>query len=449
MSAINQYLDLYRQHAAVICRHAPAALNARREAAFRVLEALPRLPKVGDEGFEAVSLEDMFAPDYGINITRRQFDANPAELQGCDLPNAGTFAAMVVNDAFVADDKLAGRLPAGVEVMSLIGAAAKYPDAVARSVAPEANPVAALNSLLLQDGVYIRVARNVVVDKPIQILSTFNTSEPLLAARRIVVDMEPDAQATVLLCDHPRSRQADYLSCRVVEVRLAENAKLDFYDLEESTDRSRRASVFAAEQQAYSVLNTVGITLSTASTRNEFHVSHRGPGAETHLGGMVIAGGSEVVDNATFVEHSTPRCTSRQLFKYAMFDQSHGAFEGLVTVLPQAVFTDAQQTNRNLLASPTAKMNAMPQLIIDCDEVKASHGATTGQLDEAALFYMQQRGIPQAEARMMLINAFMDEVLQRINHEPVRERLRHLVDRRLRGCSAVCSNCSIDSLRKQ
>ena len=117
----------------------------------------------------------MFAPDYGINITRRQFEANPAELQGCDLPNAGTFAAMVVNAAFVSDAKLAGRLPAGVEVMSLIHAAAKYPDAVARSVAPEAYPVAALNSLLLQDGVYIRVARNVVVDKPIQILRTFTT----------------------------------------------------------------------------------------------------------------------------------------------------------------------------------------------------------------------------------------------------------------------------------
>lgn len=449
MSAINQYLELFREHASVINAHAPAALNMRREAAARVLEALPRLPKAGDEGFECVSLEDMFAPDYGINITRRKFDINPAELNGCDLPNSGTFAASIVNDAFVADEKFASRLPRGVEVMSLIDAAAKYPEAIEKSVAPDTNPIVALNSLLVQDGVYIRINRNVVVEKPIQILSTFNTSEPLLAARRIIIDMLEGAQATVLLCDHPRSRQADYLSCRVVEVRLSDNAQLDFYDLEESTERSRRASVFAAEQQPYSTLNAVGITLSTATTRNEFHIAHRGPGINTNLGGMVIAGGNEVVDNATYVVHSTPRCTSRQLFKYAMFDHSQGAFEGLVTVLPQATHTDAQQTNRNLLASANAKMNAMPQLIIDCDEVKASHGATTGQLDEAALFYMQQRGIPQSEARMMLINAFMDEVLQRINHEPVRERLRHLVDRRLRGCSAVCSNCSIDSLRKQ
>ncbi len=448
MNALSQYIELYKANRETIDANAPAALNNKREAALALLEQMPRMPKQGDEGFEKISLNDMFAPDYGVNISRIAFPADAKAEFTCDVPNVGTLSAMLVNDRFEPCKGLETHLPDGVEVMSLARAAELYPEEFAKDVAPADNSVVALNTLLVQDGVFIRVRKGIILDKPVQILSLFNTSQPLMAARRMRIIIEDGASASVLVCNHPRVVGVNYLSCRVIEASVGKGASLNFYDLEEATERCNRASVFASEQHRDSQLNLVSITLNTGQTRNEYYIRHLDENCTTSLNGLVIAGGEQVVDNASFVTHDKCHCNSSQLFKYALFDNAQGAFEGLVKVEEDAFFTDAHQTNRNLLVSPTAQMHTMPQLIINCDEVKASHGATTGQLDEKALFYMRSRGIPEDEARMMLINAFMADVLDNIAHEPLRERLRHLVDRRLRGCATVCSSCSIESLRK-
>lgn len=442
-NSLLQYLELFDAQRAIIDSHAPAALNARRDAAAAALRRAGGLPEKGDEGFEKISLNDMFAPDYGINVARVGFSASAAAEWGCDVPNVGAYAAMIVNDAFTPVGDLAARLPEGVEMMSLAEAAQLYPDLFVEQIADIDNPVVALNTMFVQDGVFIRVRRGTRLERPLQILSLFNTSMPLMAARRVLIHVEDGASATVLMCDHPRVHTVDYLNCRVVEAILGRDAALDLYDLEESTPRTRRASVFAANQAEGSRLNVCSIYLNGGMTRNEYYPRHLGERCDTHLGGLVIGGGSQIIDNATYVRHSHPRCASSQLFKYALFDSAQGAFEGLVTVEPGAEYSDARQTNRNLLASSDARMHTMPQLIINCDEVKASHGAATGQLDEEALFYMRSRGIPVEEARMMLINAFMTDVLDAISLEPLRDRLRHLVDKRLRGCNAGCSTCSI------
>lgn len=449
MNALQQYIDLFEANRATIDSHAPEALNARRPAALDTLRRLGRLPERGDEGYEKVSLNDMFAPDYGINIARVPFAAGGRTgVHGCDIPNVGTVAVTVVNDEFHGpSDSL---IPGGVEVMSLAKAASLHPDRFAadNSIAPADNAIVALNNLLVQDGVYVRVPRNVAMVKPVQILSIFNTSQPLMGVRRIVIDVEDNASATIIACDHPRTAEVDYLSCRVVEIRLGANARLDFNDLEEATPRCSRASVIAARQGADSHLSINSVTLDGGVTRNEYHVAHDGTGCHTSLSGLVVAGGAQVVDNATFLVHDHEHCSSEQLFKYALFDSAQGAFEGLVNVEHGARFTDARQSNRNLLVSPAARMHAMPQLIIDCDEVKASHGSATGELDADALFYMRSRGIPEAEARMLLINAFMTEGLDKISHEPLRQTLRVLLDKRLRGCTAQCDSCSFETLAK-
>lgn len=448
VNALTQYIELFESQRAVIESHAPAALNMGRQAALETLQRAGRLPERGDEGYAKISLNDMFAPDYGINITRVPFAADARAAYSCDIPSVGMLSAMLVNDAFVVTPALEKGLPDGVEVMSLARAAEIYPDLVADRVAPGDNVIAALNSLFVQDGVFIRIRAGVRLDRPIQILSLFNASQPLMAARRTRIVVEPGASASVLVCDHPRVHDVDYLSCRVIEATVAEGASLDFYDLEESTPRTRRASVFAADQAEGSSLNVCSIFLNGGMTRNEFYPRYHGQRCTTRLGGMVIGGGAQIIDNATYVDHIYPRCVSDQLFKYALFDSAQGSFEGMVRVDERAQFTEARQSNRNLLASPDARMHAMPQLVIYCDEVKASHGSATGQLDENALFYMRSRGIPEREARMMLINAFMTDVLDSITLEPLRDRLRHLVDKRLRGCGSHCDNCSIESLRK-
>lgn len=443
MNALDQYINLFGSQREVVERNAPVALNRPRQAALETLRALGHLPRRGDEGFEVLGLDEMFAPDYGINIARVPFAADARAEFSCDVPSVGALSAMIVNDAFLPGPNLEAALPEGVEVMSLARAAELYPGLFAQEVAPASDPVVALNTLLVQDGAFIRVRAGVQLDKPIQILSIFNTSQPLMAARRIRIVVEDGARATVLACDHPRVGGVDYLSCRVVEATVGRDASLDFYDLEEATPRTRRASVFASRQDEGSTLNVCSLFLSGGITRNTFYPAHDGEHCTTRLGGMVIAGGEQIVDNAVYLTHSHPRCKSDQLFKYALFDSARGSFEGMVRVDEGAEFSEAHQTNRNLLASPEARMHTMPQLEIYCDEVKASHGAATGQIDENALFYMRSRGIPEAEARMMLINAFMTDVLDAINAEPLRERLRHLVDKRLRGCGTTCGDCKI------
>ncbi len=447
MNALTQYIELFKAHRSTIEANAPAALNERRTEALDVLEKCGRLPQRGDEGYEITSLNDMFAPDYGINIARIKFPDDELSTFRCELPSVTRAWSMLVNDHFVAAPGLEQSLPEGVEVMSLRRAAELYPGMIYGDKLPVDNPVVALNTLFVQDGVFIRIRRGVHFDTPIQILNVFNSATPMLAARRIRVVVEEGAHASVLICEHPRVADVDYLSCRVVDVTVARDAQLDFYDLEEATARSRRASVFACDQHQESRLNMSNIFLDGGMTRNDYCIRYSGDHATTRLGGLVIGGREQSIDNSVDIAHSTQHCSSNQLFKYALFDQSKGAFGGMVNVEAGARYTDARQSNRNLLASPEARMHAMPQLIINCDEVKASHGATTGQLDERALFYMRSRGIPEAEARMMLINAFMTDVLDHVQLEPLRERLRHLVDKRLRGCNSTCNTCSLEKLK--
>ena len=441
MNALLQYLELFDTQRGVIDSHAPAALNRWRPEALKALRRLGSLPDKGDEGYAKISLNDMFAPDFGLNITRVAFPADPRKAFSCEVPNVSRMSALVVNDAFVEVPGTSNNLPQGVEMMSLAKACEKYPELFDAPIAPEGNAIAALNTLFVQDGVFVRVAKGVKLDKPLQILSIFNASAPLMAARRVRIVVEDGASASVLMCDHPKVEQIGYLNCRVVEISLGREASLDLYDLEESTPLTRRASVTAAEQGHGSRLNIVSLFLNGGMTRNEYYPVHLGENCETRLNGMVIGGRAEIIDNSVTLRHTQPHCSSDQLFKYALFDSAQGAFEGDVTVEEGAKFTDAHQTNRNLLASPDARMHSMPQLIIYCDEVKASHGSATGQLDEKALFYMRSRGIPEAEARMMLINAFMNDVLDSISHEALRERLRCLVDKRLRGAESTCESC--------
>lgn len=436
-NSLTQYIDFFREHREVIDAHSPAILNSRRDAALSFLVNLGRLPERGDEGYPKISLNEMFEPDYGFNISRISF-GKPEVTFGCDHPVSGRPAAMFVNDTFSAGNV---QLPAGVEILTIKEAAEKYPRLIERQIAPADNPVVAINDLMAQDGAFILIKSGSKISKPIQILSVFNGSQPMMGVRKVIIHVEDGASASVMMCDHPVAGAADHLSCRVVEATIGRDASLRFYDLEEAESASRRATVFAAEQSENSVLKTCGLFLNGGMTRNEFYPKHLAEHCTTHLGGLVIGAGRQTIDNSVVINHTQPGCSSEQLFKYALFDAAQGSFEGMVKVSEGAVKTDAHQSNRNLLASADARMYAMPQLEIYCDDVKASHGSATGQLDERALFYMRQRGIPEGEARMMLVNAFMTDVLDTIDDDLLRERLRHLVDLRLRGAETVCSGC--------
>lgn len=443
MNSLEQYLELYRLNAEAIDRGSVPALNRRRPEAFEALKGA-HLPERGDENYERTSVNDMFAADYGVNINRVNIPADVSASFRCDVPNMSTLLGVVVNDSFHPARTLLGGLPEGVKFMSLAEAARRYPeeiDEIYCRLAPLTLPAVALNTLLVQDGVYIRVGRNVKVDKPLQLVNIFSAPTSLLAPRRVLIHLESGASVRLLVCDHTQDGSMPYLASEVVEISLGEGARLDYYNIEESSSNTVRHSNIFVGQQRDSVFNAGSITLTCGTTRNDFSIDLIGEGAECNLSGMVIGSGSQRIDNAVEMRHIAPHCRSNQLFKYVLDGESNGSFGGRILVTAEADFTDAFQTNRNLLASAGARMHTKPQLEIYNDDVKCSHGATTGQLDAEALFYMRTRGIPEAEARNMLMQAYMADVIDSVAMEELRDRLRHLVERRFNGDDAGCVDC--------
>lgn len=443
MSAIKQYTDLYDEMRDAVRASAGEPMNRLRDAARVALEGAC-LPTKRTEGFEKTSIEDMFAPDYGVNINRVGIPVDVAATFRCDVPNMSTLQATVVNDKFIPSAMLDQRLPEGVTLMSLARASREMPELVDRyygSLAPLADASVSLNTMLAQDGVFIHVARGVRLDKALQLVNIFSSPAPLAAFRRVLIVVEEGAQLTLLVCDHTQDRSQKYLASQIVEVVMERDARVEMCCIEESSPLTSRYSRMYVSQQEGSSLTLNNTTLTCGTTRNDFDVELTGERCECRLSGMAIGSERMHIDNDTSVMHRAPRCHSNQLFKYVMDDESSGAFEGSITVTPEAPFTEAYQSNRNILASTNARMHCKPQLIINNDEVKCSHGATTGQIDEDALFYMRSRGIPEAEARRMLMQAFMVDVIDSVSIPGLQERLRHLVDRRFSGTLGNCDAC--------
>ena len=437
MNPLDQYLDLYRQNAAQVDAHSTGALNSKRQAALEELDAAA--------GVKADKRLMMFAPDYGVNLMRVDIPADVAAAFHCGVPNLSTLLGVVVNDAFHASSRLAERLPEGVTFCSLREAAEKYPEIVNAhygSLAPLTDRAVALNTLLAQDGVFIHIGRGVHMEKPLQLVNIFSSPVPLAGMRRVLIVAEADSEASLLVCDHSRPDSAGCLSSEVVEIVLDRGAKFDYYNIEESSAVTSRCSSLYARQGEGSNLLVNGMTLIAGNTSNSYHIDVDHSHCETVLTGMVIAGGEEQVENRTRVNHLASHCHSSQLFKYVLDDRSKGVFDGTIMVAPKADFTEAYQSNKNLLASTDARMHTEPQLEIYCDEVKCSHGATTGQLDASALFYMRSRGIPEAEARTMLMQAFMADVLDTVRISSLRDRLRLLVEKRFVGQELFCGACA-------
>lgn len=445
MSALSQYIELFDSHRATIEAKSAEVMNLCRQDARNRLEG-KRLPQKGTEGYEKTSIEDMFAPDFGVNINRVNIPVDVSLSFKCDVPNMSTIMAFVVNDSFVPSSTLHNKMPQGVIIDSLAKVATENPQLVSRyynQLADNDNEAVALNTMLAQDGVMIYVPRGVVMERPIQLVNIFNSAAPLMGVRRLVIVVEEGAKAQLLICDHTQNSEYRYLSSQVIEAFVGQNASLDIYDIEESSDTTSRYSQLYARQERDSQLIVNGVTLTGGVTRNDYHIELVGDNCTSTLGGMAIGSGHQHIDNNSDVRHLSAHCNSNQLFKYVLDEESTGAFEGAIYVAPGAQFTEAYQSNRNLLASKSARMHTKPQLEIYNDDVKCSHGATTGQLDADALFYMRSRGIPEQEARTMLMQAFMVDVIDMVKMEGLRDRLRHLVEKRFYGQQASCADCGV------
>ena len=445
MQSKEQYLNLYRECHELIARHSSDVMNALRDEACSHLEQ-QGFPTKRVEDYKYTDVEALFAPDYGLNLSRLDIPVNPYDAFKCDVPNMSTSLYFVVNDTFYNRALPKVALPDGVILGSLKELSTQYPELVAkhygRLARTEDDAVTALNTMLAQDGLLLYVPKGVVVEKPIQLVNILRADVNFMVNRRVLIIVEDNAQARILVCDHTTD-EVDFLATQVIEVFVGCGASFELYELEESTPRTTRLSNLYVQQEADSNVHVNGITLVGGTTRNTTRVALTGRGAHIDLCGMAIADKQQHVDNHTFIDHAVSDCTSHELYKYVLDDEATGAFAGKVLVREGAQHTDSQQTNRNLCLTRQARMYTQPQLEIYADDVKCSHGATVGQLNEDALFYMQQRGISYTEARQLLMRAFVGEVIDGVGLEALRDRLHHLVEKRFRGELGKCGDCSV------
>ena len=423
----------------MICEHSSDVMNAVRDEAFERF-AKNGFPNRKVERYKYTDIAGLFEPDYGLNLNRLQIPVDPYKAFRCDVPNLSTSLYFVVNDMFYHDDQPKGHLPGGVIIGSLkdFATTAYYN----RLAGADHDAVTDLNTMLAQDGLFVYVPKNVKVDRAIQVINILRADVDLMVNRRVLIILEEGAELKMLFCDHAADDRR-FLTTQVIEAYVGENASLDLYCLEETHYKNVRVSNVYIDQQRDSRVNHNVITLHNGTTRNKLNLTFSGEGAECQCYGCVIADKQQHVDNNTLIVHKVPHCTSSELYKYVLDEQSTGAFAGRVLVEHGAQQTTSQMTNQNLTATKEARMFTQPMLEIYADDVKCSHGSTVGQLNDAALFYMRQRGISLQEARTLLQNAFINEVIDKMELEPLRDRLHYLVEKRFRGELNKCDGCKL------
>lgn len=440
MSELTQYLSLYREQEELLQANSHKCLNALRATALSRLEK-EGLPTRKNERYRYANLAADIAPDFGLNLRRSTPVGDPYKGYRCAVPQMDAFLYYVVNDVVCMPEGKANELPEGLHILPLCTAAERFPEIVKKHYHQAAgrkyDTVSELNTLFAQDGIFIYLEKGTQLSHAIQIVFVNAATADMMTNRRLLIIAEENTESHIVLCDHLEDSHR-YLSTEVTEVFAGVGAKISLYGMEETQSNNARYHNLYIEQQAESRVSLCDMTLHNGHTRNQIEVRLLGEGADVALNGAYIATSKETLSNDIIVEHAVENCHSSMLHKYVVGGEGVSAFAGRVVVAEGAQQTLAEQTNANLLASPTARAFSQPMLEIYADDVKCNHGSTTGKLDEAALFYMRQRGIEEAEARLLLQHAFLNEVVETIAIDPLRERISALVEARFRGENPCC-----------
>jgi Fe-S cluster assembly protein SufD len=412
----------------------PGRIGPLRQAAFARFAELG-LPTTQDEEWKYTSLAPLaqiqFEPAAEARLpTLEQID----RLAGDPAAEGG--ARLVFVDGHH-QPQLSSRVAGagGAFIGSLRDALSGQPELVERELARHADyqrdALIALNTAFIEDGAFIHVPARAVLPAPIHLLFVSTAQgKPALSQPRNLIVLGARSQATVVETWASLSDQV-YFTNAVTEVVLGDDARLDHYKLQEEGARAFHIALTQVQHGRDSRFSSHSLALGAALARNDVRALFDREGSECTLNGLYMATGKQHLDNRTLIDHRSPRCTSRELYKGVLDGQSRGVFSGRVLVRHGAQKTDASQTNKNLLLSDEALVDTKPQLEIFADDVKCAHGAAVGQLDEDALFYLRSRGIGQDAAKSLLTYAFASEMVNLIPLAPLRARVRELVTSRL------------------
>jgi Fe-S cluster assembly protein SufD len=447
--AAERLKDLFLRSQEMLSNGNRSVVNIAREPALQAFLRMG-IPNYKTENYKYTDLTNLFQNEnFRRALTPDLFDVDLKEVFSCDVPQFDTHLVTAVNGWFLETADMAG-LPKGVIIKSFKKAVIENSNLVEKYYGKLANaeldPITALNTAFAQDGVFIYIPDNVVVTRPIQIINLLRSNDDLYATQRNLIIAGKNSQVKVIFCDHTLTPQT-FISNNVTEAEIGEDAIVDIYTIQNHHNKAANLSGLFIRQGQNSQLVTNVISLHGGIIRNNLGIWLNGEHAEAKVCGLALSDKNQHVDNFTTIEHAKAHCHSNQLYKNILDDSATGAFTGRIHVAPHAVKTEAYQRNNNVLLTNTAKMNSKPQLVIDNDDVKCTHGATVGRINEEALFYLQARGIRESEARLMLMFAFAHEVLSEIKVDALRDRIDRLVDKRLRGEVSKCHLCAMDCIR--
>ncbi len=438
-------VELFDRNRELLTGESSVFINELRKKAIRQFEKLG-FPGKSNEKYKYLGLTDLYKHQFRDYLALKSVDFDTNHIFHCDIPTLDTHVILLLNGFYFNRENQITQLPSGAVVGSLQAAIKQYPDLVKKHYAKYANMdqegLVALNTAFARDGIFIHVPKGVALKKPIQVVNLLLSNENTRVQHRNLFVIEKNAEARVIICDHALS-DFRFFTNSVTEVELDQDARMDYIKVQNEHNLATNVSSLYANQEQGSTFNTNIISLHGGMIRNNVNVVLNGEGCETNASGLYLVDKEQHVDNYTFIDHAKPNCLSNQIYKGVLDDFATGAFNGRILVQTDAQKTRAFQANNNILLTDEAAMNTKPQLEIYADDVKCSHGATVGQLDEEALFYLRSRGIEEREARLMLMFAFAREIISRIEVEPLRDRIDHLVDKRLRGELSRCENCAI------
>ncbi|MBT3341610.1 MAG: Fe-S cluster assembly protein SufD [Gemmatimonadetes bacterium] len=432
ITSIEHYATLFETFESRLNGGARHAIHAVRQAALKSLRD-EGFPTHRDEAWRHTNPAPLSTPAFTPAET---VTADPETISPWTVAGLSAGPRLVfVNGRYVEDASRAAQLPEGVRVRRLAEAItagdAAVTEHLGRSESHCAGGFAALNTAFLDDGVLVFVDAGVTLEAPVEILHiTRPDSTPTLVTPRTLIVAAAGSRLQVMET-FVSLGEGDYLTAPVTEVVLAAGAHVEHTRLQSDTDVGHHASVLHVQEGEDATFISHSLGLGGRLVRNDVTTVLAGERISSTLNGLFLSRGQEHIDNYTSIEHAAPNCESHELYKGVLTDKAQGVFRGKIHVHQIAQQTDAYQSNQNLLLSDDAGIMSKPQLEIYADDVKCSHGSTTGELDEDAMFYLRTRGIGKATAMQVLTRAFADELVDRISNPVIRQHVELLVTRRL------------------
>lgn len=420
-----------------VARRADDGLGSVREAAFEAFERAG-LPTTRLEAWRSTPTSALGKIPFHAPVARPSSSPAAHEMS---LSGHQGIRIVLVNGRFAPELSRLATLPDDVKVASLAAARRERRaeiDALLFSLVSsrEAGAFPALNAALFEDGTWVSVPKGLALETPIQVIHVADAAgEPVLCSPRLLVTLGENAQATIV--ETHGGRAGESLTNAVAEIALAPGAVLEHVQVQIQAPSAFQVATTSVRVDRAATYRSHVFSLGARLSRHDLNVELAGEGASTELYGLSLLGGTQHADHHTFVNHAVPHGSSNQVYDGAFGGASRGVFNGAVRVAPHAQKTDAHQKNRNLILSADALVDSKPELEIHADDVKCTHGATIGQLEESQLFYLLARGIDPAEARAMLVRGFVQGQVDRVRHEATRVDIAARVHARIAEIDAA------------